>query len=157
MRQPRSEREEIKAQPTHLVRNTEESQIWPRTFPNAIDRQIQTNLYLFFFFSKWMKYWHYWTQKQNSLFNSACNSSAGNELSGFQAFLLLGNTWNIHQLCSRMPASLFSFPLGRQKCSSFHAAAFIYILNKRVIIFPLPPSGPPFCSLSSPCFLTCSC
>lgn len=49
--QPTSRGEEMKAQPTHLAQNTEGSQTWPGTSPNAIDKQTwgkKTNFYYFF-------------------------------------------------------------------------------------------------------------
>lgn len=156
MRQPRSEREEIKAQPTHLVRNTEESQAWPRTFPNAIDRQIQTNLHLFFFSNGWnigitevKSKTLYLTAPVIHLQEMNCQA-----FKHFSSWVILETF--ISCVAGSQHLCLVLLLVDKER-SSFHAAAFIYISNNRIIIFPLPPPGPPFCSLSSPCFLTCSC
>lgn len=156
MRQPRSESEEINAQPTHLVQNTEESQTWPRTFPRAIDRQIQSILYSVFNLIPWnlgitevkSKTLHL-TVPVIHLQEINCQA-----FKHFSSWVILETFIN----CAAGSQHLcLVFLLVDKDCSSFHVAVFIYILNNRIIIFLLPPSGWPFSSLSSSCFLICSC
>lgn len=155
MRQPRSESEEINAQPMHLVQNTEESQTWPRTFPNAIDRQIQTILCSFF-----PNGWNLGIAEVKSkslnltvpvIYLQETNCQA---FKHFPSWVVLETFINC--VAGSQHLSLV-FLFVDKDCSSFHVAAFIYILNNRIITFLLPLSGWPFCSLSSSWVLICSC
>ena len=155
MRQPRSGSEEINAEPSHLVQNTEESQTWPRTFPNAIDRQIQTTLYLLFP-NGWKRGI---TEVKSKTFHLTVSVIHLQEIN-CQAFKPF-SSWVILETFIKCAAGsqhlCLVFLLVDKDCSSFHVATFIYILNNRIIIFLLPLSRWPFSSLSFSCFLTCSC
>lgn len=155
MRQPRSENEEMNAQAMHLVQSTEESQTWPRTFPNAIDRQIETPLYLFF-----PNGWNLGiTEVKSKTLHLTVPVIHLQEIN-CQAFKHF-SSWVILETFINCAAGsqhlCLVFLLVDKDCSSFHVAAFIYIWNNRIIIFLLPLSGRPFSSLSSSRFLICSC